>query len=394
MRAATAALAMDQGGAGGARPLAPASFSVRVADRIAPSLARNWASLLTAEPNPFAEPWFVEPSLRALAAAPVRVLEVRSRDSLTGVLLLAEESHYGRIPVAHVQNWTHHHLFLGTPAIRAGSELGFWRSILAHLDGADWAPGFLHIDGLVENGVAHRALTEAAAGAGRSCAVVHREQRAFLCSDLDSRAYYAATVRKKKRKELARLRNRLAELGVLATRAYKGGDDLAEWCDAFLVLERSGWKGRNGSALACHPETDSFFREAVAGAAGAGRLQMLRLDLDDRPLAMLVNFLTPPGAFSFKTAFDEAYARFSPGVLLQLENLNILDRPEIDWMDSCAAADHPMIDGLWGERRNIVRLTIPLRGLRRRTAFAFARTLEGASALRRRLLTTKSRMPA
>ena len=28
--------------------------------------------------------------------------------------------------------------------------------------------------------------------------------------------------------------------------------------------------------------------------------------------------ISPPGAFSFKTAFDERYARFSPGVLLQL----------------------------------------------------------------------------
>jgi hypothetical protein len=393
MRAATAALAMDQGGAGGARPLG-SSFSIRVADAIAPALAREWASLPMAEPNPFAEPWFVEPSLRAFATAPARILEVRSRESLVGVLLLTEESHYGRIPVAHIENWTHHHLFLGTPAIRTGAELGFWRAVLACLDDADWALGFLHVDGLVEDGVVHRALADAAAATGRSSAVVHREQRAFLCSNLDSRAYYAATVRKKKRKELTRLRNRLGELGVLAARASKGGDDLAEWCDAFLALERSGWKGRNGSALACRPETDTFFRAVVTGAAAAGRLQMLRLDLDDRLLAMLVNFLTPPGAFAFKTAFDEAYARFSPGVLLQLENLKILDRPGIEWMDSCAAPDHPMIDGLWGERRPIVRVTIPLRGLRRRAAFAFARTLEEASALRRRLVPAKPWMPA
>ena len=38
--------------------------------------------------------------------------------------------------------------------------------------------------------------------------------------------------------------------------------------------------------------------------------------------------LTPPGAFSYKTAFDERYARFSPGVLLQRENLAMLERPE------------------------------------------------------------------
>lgn len=31
-----------------------------------------------------------------------------------------------------------------------------------------------------------------------------------------------------------------------------------------------------------------------------------------------------------------SYARFSPGMLLQLENLALLERGGIDWADSCA----------------------------------------------------------
>jgi hypothetical protein len=99
---------------------------------------------------------------------------------------------------------------------------------------------------------------------------------------------------------------------------------------------------------------------------------------------MLVNFLASPGSFSFKTAFDEAFARFSPGVLLQIDNLAILDRPEIAWMDSCAAEQHPMIDSLWAERRALIRVTIPLTGVQRRLAYATARTLERLSAACRR----------
>ena len=41
--------------------------------------------------------------------------------------------------------------------------------------------------------------------------------------------------------------------------------------------------------------------------------------------------VTAPGAFSFKTAFDEDYARFSPGVLLQIENLALLERDGIEY---------------------------------------------------------------
>jgi hypothetical protein len=84
---------------------------------------------------------------------------------------------------------------------------------------------------------------------------------------------------------------------------------------------------------------------------------------------MLASFLTPPGAFSFKTAFDERFARFSPGVLLQRENLAVLDRADVLWSDSCAAADHPMIDHIWRERRSIGRLSIGIGGPARQAVF-------------------------
>jgi CelD/BcsL family acetyltransferase involved in cellulose biosynthesis len=215
-------------------------------------------------------------------------------------------------------------------------------------------------------------------------AIVHREVRAFLESDLSPGAYYERAVRQKKRKEIRRLRNRLAELGEVRTRILDDASALDAWCDTYLALEKAGWKGQSGSALACDAETELFFRRAVAGAWDAGRLQFRRLDLGGKAIAMLVNFLSPPGSFSFKTVFDEDYARFSPGVLIQLDNLDIIDSPGIRWMDSCAAGDHPMIDSLWTERRTIVRVTVRLKGARRGVVFALCRALEiGAAAVRR-----------
>ena len=230
----------------------------------------------------------------------------------------------------------------------------------------------------------HRGLAEAAAARGRGCVTVHREARALLAGGLDPRTYFERTVRPKKRKEIRRLQSRLAELGQVQARRLESGDELPAWCDAFLALEKASWKGRVGTALACAPETETFFRSAVAGALAAGRLDFLRLDLDARPVAMLVNFLAAPGAFSFKTCFDEQYSRFSPGVLIQLENLKILDRGGIAWMDSCAVQDHPMIDSLWSGRRDIVRVTVRLKGLRRSLVFAVCRALEIGQVMFRR----------
>lgn len=357
-------------------PIHTEALSARAAD---PATWSDWAQLVeqASEPNCFAEPWFIRISLAHLAReAEVRLVSVRRAGNLIGILPLATSWGYGRIPVPFTQNWCHHHMFLGTPTIRAGAEKSFWTGIIGHLDEAGWAPSFLHVRGLVEEGPVHRGLEEASVELGRSAEIVHRRIRAFLQSDLSPEAYYASAVRPKKRKELRRLRTRLAELGEVRLNRLEQESQLDEYCTHYLKLEKAGWKGRSGSALACTSQGESWFRDIVRSAFAERRLQFLRLDLDGRPLAMLINLLGAPGSFSFKTCFDEDYARFSPGVLLQIENLDVLNQPEIAWMDSCAVDDHPMIDSLWTERRRIVRVTVPLNGLARRAVHGSCRLAE------------------
>lgn len=337
----------------------------------------EWDALARAasEPNSFAERWFVTASVLHLdLPAGAAMLVVRDADGFVGLLPVVVATKYGRMRARHAQNWLHYHAFLGTPLVRRGSEAAFWAAALTALDATD-LPGFVHLVGLTGEGPVTRALLAARPGA----AIVHRCERALLQSDLSPTAYYETHVRKKKRKEIGRLRSRLAELGTVTSRRLTARDDLAAWTDAFLTLEASGWKGRDGAALANDAQTARFLRAALAAAFDGGRLEMLRLDLDGRAVAMLINFIAAPGSFSFKIAYDEAYARFSPGVLIQLDNLAVLDRDEIGWMDSCAAENHPMINSLWAERREIVRVSVPLDGLRRRATFAACRALEGAA---------------
>lgn len=355
---------------------------LRPAAEAVADLAEDWTALaaVAAEPNPFCEHWFAAASLATLdAGRDVRLLEAWRGDRLIGVMPLTVERGYAHLPVRYVRYWWHDHHFLATPLVAAGEERVFWDAALAALEESDWAGAFLHFRGISEDGPVYRALPRGE--------VAHRRLRAFLQGGLSPEAYYEQAVRPKKRKELRRQRTRLAELGALTVRRLENVSELAQWCDDYLALERAGWKGREGSALAASATTERFFREALAGAAAAGRLHFLRLDLDGRAIAMLVNFLCPPGAYSFKTVFDEAYARFSPGVLIQLENLGeILGRDEIAWMDSCAMDDHPMIDGLWTGRRSVVRVTVPLKGARRRMLVTLCRALERGSAAFRRLI--------
>lgn len=373
------ALPTDRAGIVPAREeVVPVRAEIRAAAEAIDGLASEWIELAgrASEPNAYAEHWFVAAALRTVAPGrDIKLIEVRRGRRLIGLLLVEVATGYARLPVRIVRNWCHDQAFLGTPLVAAGEERAFWGATIAALDAADWAPNLLHLRRLTEGGPVHRGLAGAA--------VVHRRLRAFLESGLGPQAYYEQAVRAKKRKELRRQRNRLAELGRLEARLLDDRAQLADWCDAFLALEQAGWKGRVGTALAAAPAAEAFFREALTGAWDAGRLQFRRLDLDGRPIAMLVNFLCAPGSFSFKTAFDEDFAQYSPGVLIQLDNLAILDDPAIAWMDSCAAQGHPMIDSLWTERRSIVRATVRLKGARRTAIWAFCRALElGSAALR------------
>ena len=366
------------------------AFRVDCDDAVAlpKALCRAWEHLSadSAEPSCFLEHWFALPSLAHLRGAlPVRVLSVWAGEELVGVMPLATAHRYGRIPVRHTVNWQSGQSFYVAPLIRTGWVELFWRAVIDTLDAAPWAPSFLSIVGIAEGGAVHRGLKAVAGECGRPCPIVHRQSRALLASQLTPDAYLDAAIRSKKRKELRRLRNRLDELGLVTFRSFGPDDDLSAWLTDFLILEAAGWKGADGAAFANAPQSTAFFNAMMRGAYATGTLDFQRIDLDGCAIAMLINFHRPPGSFSFKIAYNETLARFSPGVLIELENLKrVLNNPALEWMDSCAAADHPMINSLWMERRSIVQVSVALKGARRRMIYSACRALErGSAALRR-----------
>lgn len=333
-----------------------------------------WDALVAraSEPNAFAERWFMRPSIAYLAPPPGALMAgVWDGAEIIGMMPLCNARRYGRLPLQHLQNWQHYHNFLGLPLVADGHERGFWRTLLDALDGDARARSFVHFSGLAPGPVLD------ALHAARRADVVHETSRALWPALGEGEAL--AHIRPKKRKELRRLRARLDDTGTVAFEHDRGPSRIAE----FLALESAGWKGRANSALAAMPETHAFAEAALQGAADTGRLELLTMTLDGKPIAMLANFVTPPGSFSFKIAYDEAYARYSPGVLLQLENMAVA-RPGVEWMDSCAVEDHAMINSLWPARRTIVRVTVPLSGVRRRAVFSAARAIERGAAMARR----------
>ena len=347
-----------------------------------PQQVGRWDALAShaSEPNPFFESWYLLPSFRAFRPRGARLLAFEVDGQLAGLIPLARTADYYDRTVPHMRGWRHANSFLGAPLVARELEPEFWQALLGWADAHCGSAAFLHLGPMPMEGTLVNSLRHALRRQQRPAALVRTEERALLQSDLSPEAYLEASLSTKKRKELRRQHRRLGEEGKLGVERVSNGEGVQRWAEQFLSLEMRGWKGEAGSALACAPETEQLFRMALDGAAQRGQLERLAVTLDGRPIAMLANFLSGRGAFAFKTAFDEDFARFSPGVLLQRENLALLDRAGTDWCDSCAATDHPMIDHFWRERRTVGHLNIAIGGPVRRGIFQILARLETGQA--------------
>jgi hypothetical protein len=212
------------------------------------------------------------------------------------------------------------------------------------------------------DGTYHAHLMEGMLRAGFRSTIGASRVRAILCRAESAEAYLRDRVSGGKLKELRRLERRLSEQeGGVQFSALSPQEDVEPALDTFLEVERSGWKGREGTAISCRPADEAFFREAATGLHGVGELRLHWLQGRERAIAAKCNFVAGEASYAFKIGFAEEYARFSPGVQLEIDNVRRFHaEPALAWMDSCADPDHPMIDHLWKDRRSIHSWWIPL----------------------------------
>lgn len=121
------------------------------------------------------------------------------------------------------------------------------------------------------------------------------------------------------RANLRRRRRRLEEKGALRMRRIDGADP--EALSRFYELERMGWKGERGTAIACDRRTRQFYDEIARWGAEEGILSLRALELDGRAIAMHYG-LTAGGRYLLpKPAYDPSLSSCSPGQLLLHEVL-------------------------------------------------------------------------
>ena len=182
-------------------------------------------------------------------------------------------------------------------------------------------------------------------------AVLNTWQRAALKPSHTFDEWMDKNFDRKRRKEYRRLSNRLGEQGKYETLTFKSGDDVASWAADLLALEAAGWKGKRGTAIAGDTALQSAFAEACQNLADSGKLRFWKLSLDGNCIASMYAIVESDQAWLGKIAYDESFAKYSPGVLLILHATEqLFAESHIKRVDSCAIPGHPMIENIWRNR--------------------------------------------
>jgi len=276
----------------------------------------------------------------------------------------------------HAQGWAHPFMANGVPLVDAEQGEAALEAMLAWVGARSGrAAGVLfpHID---EDGPFAALVARFAASTARMTRGFDPRSRAVLrapTDGVDARAY------SKESKEMRRQRRRLGELGALTAESVRDRKGVREAFEHFLALEATGWKGRRGTAMMQTTAAAAFARSMTRALAGQDACRIDTISLDGRPIAVGIVIESGGRAVYWKTAYDEALARFSPGVQLtlditarQLAAGKVSGGKRVRLTDSGAVEGHPMIDKLWPERLCVVDLFLGLDPARAAAANAAA----------------------
>ena len=247
----------------------------------------------------------------------LRVLTLREDGALTAILPLVESrtTMYG-LPVVMLASASNTHSCRFD--LIAGDAQAAAQHFLDHLQADDrWDVIRLH--DVPEGGKAW-ALIDLAQRRGLPTGAWESLQSPYITLPA-SYAELEATLRSDFRSNLRRRRRRLKELGEVVVERHSSPETLDERLREGFEVERSGWKGKAGTAIAQDPKTLGFYTEVARFAASEGALRLYFMRLNGKPIAFDYAISYGGRYSTHKAGYDESYHRCSPGQLLSEDSV-------------------------------------------------------------------------
>ena len=319
------------------------------------------------EPNVFFTGRFLAPAMPRLEDRQVRLALIRDeaegRSRLRLLLPFSIEKPGFSVGPSIIRVWANPFAPLGTPLVDAEGAAETMDNLFDGLgDSAARLPHVLVFPDVRLNGRFVHLAKAVALARDLPLAVANPFERPMLESAIDGPDYLTHSISGVHLKEMRRQWKLLEKIGTLEFTVARQPAEIRYRMEEFLALEASGWKGKKRTALVVDRYRAAFAREAITNLAEADAVRIHTLDLNGKAIASIVVFLMAGEAFTWKTAYDETFAQFSPGKLLiaKLTEWN-LDDANITRTDSCAVPDHPIVGRFWKEREEMGTLMIGLK---------------------------------
>lgn len=242
--------------------------------------------------------------------------------------------------------------FLSTPVIDPAYVDEVMPAMLAAIQHDAELPKLLHLHSFEQETPCYAALQRELTKQGGAQRILDETNRPYATRDEGVKK--SGSTRKKLRQDW----NRLTALGAVDVVNDRAPVRVTEAFESFLKLEQASWKGARGTALLCDDADAAFVRELVAKLSVEGRASVALLRVDGKAIAAQVLMYSGRTAYTWKTAFDAEYARYSPGMLLvDKVTEQLFADPAIESIDSCSYEDGFMAK-LWTARRKMVEMLV------------------------------------
>jgi CelD/BcsL family acetyltransferase involved in cellulose biosynthesis len=327
-----------------------------------------WTGLLARAdaPNVFMDPALVQVAAETDPAAGHGALlawkPIDGRHQLVGVWSFAvARAPRSAVPMRVLTIPPYPHSYLATPVIDRSCIDETLDAMLDGITANPRLPKIVALESMGTDGSTYQALLRVLAKRASAPCIFEQSRRPKLASELDSKAYLEKALSSSTRKKLRQHRRRLSEKGTLTCVIASEPEAVRRAFEQFLALEASGWKGRRGTAILSNKVEEKFMRGALSALAELGCASIHSLCLDDKPVSMQIVTRSGQAAFTWKTAYDEAFQDFSPGSLLFEDyTAAFLADKRIAFVDSCSFDDSGYM-AAWTQRQPVADLWIDAR---------------------------------
>ncbi len=312
-------------------------------------IAEHWAALIARAPaNVFMHPAALK-AAHATGFADIHMLLAwaQSGERLVGVWAL-QRTHITPLWPSFLAAPPYNYSFLSNPVIDPDFTNEAVAAFFDAIERDRSLPKVIRLRYLDGSAETYPAIIDALAARGAQALKLSERERPYVTKDFGLKK--SGSTRKKLRQDWNRL-SALGAVDIVNDRARAAVQDAFE---TYLAMEAASWKGSRGTALLCDEEDATFARRLISDLAAGENASVALLRVDGRAIAAQVLLYCGTTAYTWKTAFDVEFSKFSPGALLvDKMTEQLFAEAGIEAIESCSP-EGGFMNQIWDGRRTSV----------------------------------------